>query len=197
MGMYDDIIVPKSYLRGLLNKKHEKLFDANHTFQTKDLESLLDVYKIYRQRLYKQERSRALGSPPKKGKWKIFNDNVDIDFYDIVKDDKGNEYFSEFSFSFKNGRLDKKELISLKVETTSKEREEADRMWDTEQQIFDFYRNNSIKYKIFSRLEKIFNKATNWARKKHQLPLSLRKEAYEKSGRLKKDPKALDVYMDV
>ena len=49
MGMYDDIIVPKSYLRGLLNKKHEKLFDANHTFQTKDLESLLDVYKIYRQ----------------------------------------------------------------------------------------------------------------------------------------------------
>jgi hypothetical protein len=38
---------------------------------------------------------------------------------------------------------------------------------------------------------------TNWARRKHQLPIELRKTAYQKSGRLKKDPKSLDIYMDV
>jgi hypothetical protein len=194
MGMYDEIIVPKSYLKGLLNEKNEKLFDTNHSFQTKDLENLLCLYKIYRQRLYKREHKKGHSN---KDEWKIVNDNVDINFYDIVKDSKGNEWDTAFDFSFSRGRLDKKKLVSLKVLTTAKERNEIDKMWDTEQQIFDFYRNNSIKYKIFTFLEKIFNKATNWARKKHQLPLSLRKEAYEKSGRLKKDPKALDVYMDI
>ena len=39
MGMFDEIIVPKSYLRGILDKKDENLFDTHHKFQTKDLSS--------------------------------------------------------------------------------------------------------------------------------------------------------------
>ena len=86
---------------------------------------------------------------------------------------------------------------SQMAKMTAKDKEEAAKMWDTEQEIFNFYRESSVKYRLFSFLEKIFSIATNWARKRHQLPLSLRKEAYEKSGRLKKDPKALDLYLDV
>jgi len=81
-------------------------------------------------------------------------------------------------------------------ELTSKEIDEIDKAWDMEQEIFNEYRK-CFKYRFFANLENIFLKLTNWARKKHQLPLSIRKEAYEKSGRLDKDPKALDLYMDV
>ena len=56
MGMFDEIMVPKGYLRSLLNKEDEKLLDKNHLFQTKDLDNLMDLYKIYRQYLYKKKR---------------------------------------------------------------------------------------------------------------------------------------------
>ena len=49
-------MVPKGYLRSLLNKEDEKLLDKNHLFQTKDLDNLMDLYKIYRQYLYKKKR---------------------------------------------------------------------------------------------------------------------------------------------
>jgi len=190
MGMFDEIKVPKSYLKGLLDKKDEKLLEKDHIFQTKDLDNVLDLYKVYRQKLYKLDR-------PKTDKWIAVNDNVNINFYDNVKDKNGDEYSIEFEFVFKYGRVDKKSLISFDLLTTKKERDLIDEMWDVEQRVFDFYRENSIKYRMFSFLEKILQKATNWARRTHQLPLSLRKEAYEKSGRLKKDPKALDAYMDI
>lgn len=187
--MFDEIIIPKSYLKGLLKKKDEKLFDTNHTFQTKDLDNGLGLYRLYRQRLQKRTHQ---------GKnWKNVNVNADVKLYDIVNDVNGDDYSAEFVFSFKNGKLDKKEVLSLTLDITQEEKNKVDKMWDTEQEIFSFYRESSIKYRIFSFLERILNKATNWARKKHQLPLSLRKEAYEKSGRLKVDPKALDVYMDI
>ena len=46
-------------------------------------------------------------------------------------------------------------------------------------------------------LEKYFRKAQNWARNKHKVPLEIRREAYEKSGRLAKDPDCLDLYGDL
>ena len=57
--MFDEIIVPKSYLRNLLTKENEKLLHKDHVFQTKDFDNFLDVYKIYRQRLYKLDRSEV------------------------------------------------------------------------------------------------------------------------------------------
>ena len=206
--MFDEIKVPKSYLKSLLHKGEERLLEKEHIFQTKDLDNVMDVYKVYRQRLYKlnyhffdnfdiwdsvkDQRHTQL-----KEKWVFVNDDVDINFYDNVKDEKGDEYSIEFEFNFKKGRVDKRKLVTFGLETTKKERDHTNKMWDTEQQIFDFHRENSIKYRMFSFLEKILQKATNWARRRHQLPLSLRKEAYEKSGRLEKDPKALDAYMDI
>lgn len=199
MGMFDEIKVPKSYLKGLLDKKDERLLEKDHVFQTKDLDNVMDLYKVYRQRLYKLDRhfSPSLTRSKLADKWIVVNDSVDINFYDNVEDENGDEYSIEFEFVFKSGRLDQKRLISLRISATKKERNRIEKMWDTEQVVFNFYRENSIKYRIFSFLEKALQKSTNWARRRHQLPLSLRKEAYEKSGRLKKDPKALDAYMDI
>ena len=200
MGMFDDIIVPKSYLRGLLDKKQEKLLKGNHIFQTKRLDNTLSQYKVFAQRLYKLDPSEfdfgeGVQHTTLVDKWINIDNTIKIVFYDSVKDKEKNEWWFEFEFSFIKGKLDKKELISCKIETTKAKRDSIDKMWDTEQEIFDEYRKG-LKYRFFSCLERRFQKMTNWARKKHQLPFELRKLAYEKSGRLKSDPKALELYSD-
>ena len=193
MGMFDDIIVPKSYLRGLLEKKQEKLLKGNHSFQTKSLDNSLSQYKVYAQHLYKLERSVDMGGGIKK--WTKIDHTGVIVFYDSVKDKKENEWWFEFQFTFDKGRLDKKELISCKLETTKAEKDSIDKMWDTEQKIFDKYRK-CFRYRFFLKLERVLQKLTNWARKKHSIPFSLRKMVYEKSWRLEFDPDSLKVYID-
>ena len=220
MGMFDDIIVPKSYLRGLLSKKEEKILKASKRyggsvtgcgFQTKDLENTLSMYKVYKQKLYMNDKTLWNCEPPdteqrgestskkypyEKGRWQEVDHTGAVVFYNTFKDEKQNEWWFEFEFTFNNGRLDKKDLVSCKLETTKAKKDSIDKMWDTEQEIFDEYRK-CFKYRFFAKLESIFLKLTNWARKKHQLPFELRKKAYEKSGRLKDDPRALELYLDV
>jgi len=191
MGMFDEIMVPKGYLRSLLDKENEKLLDKNHLFQTKDLDNLMDLYKIYRQYLYKKKRE-ALPFE----EWEKVKKNVAIRFYDYLQDKKGDEYELECEFTFKNGRIDKKELIQFELRMKRDERERVDKMWDIEQKILDAYRTTSIKYKFYLWLERRFQKITNWARKKHHIPLEIREEAYKKSGRLERDPDCLKLYAD-
>ena len=194
MGMFDNIIVPKSYLRGLLDKKQEKLLKGNHTFQTKNLDNTLSRYKVYAQRLYKLERSVDMGGGVET--WRKLDNTVAVVFYDTIKDKKENEWWFEFGFTFNKGKLDKKELISCKLETTKAKKDSIDKMWNTEQEIFNEYRK-CFKYRFFAGVERTFLKLTNWARKQHTLPLELRRMAYEKSGRLDFDPKALELYEDI
>ena len=199
MGMFDEILVPKSYLKGLLKKEDEKLFKKNHLFQTKDLENVMDLYKVHRQRLYKLENSRLLNKSENGSneKWKLIKQDLDINFYDFICPEEGDRYSAEFEFSFIRCKLDKKKLIHVKIEQTKDEAEAVDKMWEIEQKILNGYRKTSIKYKFFSSLEKYFRKAQNWARNKHKVPLEIRREAYEKSGRLAKDPDCLDLYGDL
>ncbi len=192
--MFDNIIVPKSYLRGLLDKKQEKLLKGNHTFQTKNLDNTLSRYKVYAQRLYKLERSVDMGGGVET--WRKLDNTVVVVFYDTIKDKKENEWWFEFGFTFNKGKLDKKELISCKLETTKAKKDSIDKMWNTEQEIFNEYRK-CFKYRFFAGVERTFLKLTNWARKQHTLPLELRRMAYEKSGRLDFDPKALELYEDI
>ncbi len=192
--MFDNIIVPKSYLRGLLDKKQEKLLKGNHTFQTKSLDNTLSRYKIYAQRLYKLERSVDMGGGIET--WRKLDNTVVVVFYDTIKDKKENEWWFEFGFTFNKGKLDKKELISCKLETTKAKKDSIDKMWNTEQEIFNEYRK-CFKYRFFAGVERTFLKLTNWARRQHTLPLELRRMAYEKSGRLDFDPKALELYEDI
>lgn len=184
----------------MLAKGNEKLLHKKHVFQTKDFDNVLGVYKIHRQQLYKRDGSGfeliEAEHTTLTDKWDKVYDSKAVIFYDQIEDDEGNEWEFNFEFTFSYGKLDKKKLISCKIVVTKKERDEIDKMWDTEQEIFNEYRK-CFKYCFFAKLEKTFLKLTNWARKKHQLPLQLRRGAYEKSGRLNKDPKALDLYMDI
>jgi hypothetical protein len=210
MGMFDDIIVPKSYLKGLLSKKEEKILKTGCRFQTKDLGNVLSTYKVYKQKLYINDRTLWNCEPPdteqrnestskkypyEKGRWQETCHTGAVVFYNGFKDEKQTEWWFEFEFTFNNGRLDKKDLVSCNLQTTKAKKDSVDKMWDTEQEIFDEYRKN-FKYRFFSWLERRFQKMTNWARKKHGIPLKIREEAYEKSGRLRKDPQALDLYAD-
>ena len=219
--MFDELIVPKSYLKGLLSKKEEKILKTSTRyggsvrgckFQTKDLKNVLSMYKVYKQKLYINDKTLWNCEPPdteqrnestskkypyEKGRWQEVGHTGAVVFYNTFKDEKQNEWWFEFEFTFNNGRLDKKDLVSCKLETTKEKKDAVDKMWDTEQEILDTYRKNSLKYKFFSRMESRFQKMTNWARNRHRIPLEIRKEAYEKSGRLKKDPKCLEVYKDL
>jgi hypothetical protein len=202
MGMFDEIIVPKAYLKNLLHKGEERLLKTKHLFQTKDLDNVMDVYKIHRQQLYRLDRSEFLleeGIQHTKltDKWNKVNNESEINFYSNVLDRKDNEYWFEFKFAFKNGKIDKKELVTCELQTSKEERDSLNAMWDKEQEIFDKYRNSNLPYKLFRCLEGRLQKMTNWARKKHALPLEIRKKAYKESGRLKKDPDALKLYGDL
>ena len=151
-----------------MTKENEKLLHKDHVFQTKDFENFLDVYKVYRQRLYKRDREGLDGTEAEglTDKWnKVHEDKVVI-FYDQVKDDEDNEHWFEFEFTFNNGKLDKKKLLSVKVETTAKERADINEMWDIEQEIFNEYRENNFPYKLYTWLEKRLQKMTNWARRR-------------------------------
>ena len=122
MGMFDDIIVPKSYLKDILDKKDESLFDTYHKFQTKDLENSLGVYKVYRKQLYKQVRSEWMEKAAldaSKPKWDKITDTIDVNFYNDITTRDGDECWFEFQFKFVNGKLDSKKLIDKSI--TNKE----------------------------------------------------------------------------
>lgn len=188
MGMFDDIIIPKSYLKGILDKKDESLFDTYHKFQTKDLENSLAVYKVYRNQLYKQATDKA------KSKWDKVTTSIEVNFYNDITTKDGDECWFEFRFKFVNGKLDFKELVD-KIITNKESREAIDRMWDIEQSVFDEYRQR-WSYKFWTRVEKFCQKLSVMARARHSIPYSLRETAYKISGRLKKDPDCLKMYID-
>ena len=96
MGMFDEIIVPKSYLKSLLTKDQEKLVKDNN-YQTKSLENFLAEYKVHRQKLYIKEGFK------KGGKWVILkNYTGEVNFYTSFLDKDENTWWTEFNFSFRH-----------------------------------------------------------------------------------------------
>ena len=191
MGMFDEIIVPKSYLRGILDKKDESLFDTYHKFQTKDLENDLSVYKLYRKQLYKARHNTE--SPI----WdKMAAPRVDkLSFYTTFTTKDGDECWFEFEFGFVNNKLDSKKLVDRTV--SSKESQKAiQRMWDIEQEIFDEHRKK-LSYRFWTKVENFCQRLTVTARNRHLIPYELRKTAYKTSGRLAEDPDCLKWYQDI
>ena len=57
MGMYDDIVISKSYMRNLLTKKQEKILNTckSNDYQTKSLDNCMLKYSFYRSKLYKAD----------------------------------------------------------------------------------------------------------------------------------------------
>ena len=161
MGMFDDIIVPKSYLKGLLTKDQEKIIRGN-LYQTKCLDRTLRMYKVYKQKLYAQE------PPPtktEKRKWKAVDYTGEVYFYDSIKDKKGNAHWVEFRFVFLKGKLDAKYAEEFRLQQTSEEIVKQNEEWESSKEKQDKY-ETTLKYKIYFSLFKVLHRLLNKVRKK-------------------------------
>jgi hypothetical protein len=156
MGMFDDIHVPKSYLRSLLTKKQEKVIEGN-SYQTKCLDNTLFQYKVYKQKLFLKS-----GLLKGKTKWVRHEHTGDIIFYNSFEDKDGNSYWVEFKFFFINGVLDTKELVKFTLESTLKERQEAKKKFKERLEKIKVF-ESSFKFKIFKGLENLFLELCSWA----------------------------------
>ena len=146
MGMFDDVIVPKSYLKGLLTKDQEKLLKSNN-YQTKSLENFLGKYKIHRQRLYLKEGIFS----KKDDNWKRYYYHGKVNFYTSFYDKDGNAWWSEFDFFFENGVLDKKQLVKFEIEETAEEVEKREKAFEELTFRREIY-HRTLKYKLFNEL---------------------------------------------
>ena len=189
MGMFDDIKVPVAYLRGILDKKTEKLFDDDVIFQTKSLENACITYKVHRRQLYK-------GGMLNGDLWEKDTFTGAVDFYTSVKDEKETEHWFDFKFIFKNGKLDSKEFVGTYVLQTKKEKQENETMFKIEEQYFDEHRNKP-SIKLWNKLAHLFSRLSSFAQLKTQVPYKVREQAYKSSGRLKNDPDALNSYKKI
>ena len=154
MGMFDDIIVPKSYLRDLLTKEQEKLIKDNN-YQTKSLENFLGQYKVYRQKLFVKEGKEWI-KDTRSGK---------INFYTSFRDKDKNTWWREFEFTFVNGVVDKKELIKFEMEETAEEAEEREKDWEAsnaKRKVFQ----RTFRYRFFSKLTRFLRKLLSWSEQK-------------------------------
>ena len=161
MGMFDDIIVPKSYLKGLLTKDQEKIIRGN-LYQTKCLDRTLRMYKVYKQKLYAQE------PPPtktEKRKWKAVDYTGEVYFYDSIKDEKGNAHWVEFRFVFLKGKVDAKYMEEFRLQQTSEEISKQNEEWESSKEKQDKY-ETTLKYKIYFSLFKVLHRLLNKVRKK-------------------------------
>lgn len=161
MGMFDDIIVPKSYLKGLLTKDQEKIIRGN-LYQTKCLDRTLRMYKVYKQKLYAQE------PPPtktEKRKWKAVDYTGEVYFYDSIKDEKGDAHWVEFRFVFLKGKVDAKYVEEFRLQQTFEEISKQNEEWESSKEKQDKY-ETTLKYKIYFSLFKILHKLLNKVRKK-------------------------------
>ena len=184
MGIFDHIIVPKSYLKGLLVKEQEKLLKTAKRFggsvrgvefETKCLENKLRKYKIYKQKLFVNDESlwnceapdteqRNEGTskkyPYEKGRWDKVAYTGIINFHNCIEDN-GNKWWAEFEFVFKNGIIDKKELVKFEVLETPQDAK------ITEREPFE----RTLKFKLYDKISKVLFKASEWAYNKTLPPI--------------------------
>ena len=154
MGMFDDIIVPKAYLKSLLTKEQEKLVKDNN-YQTKSLENFLGQYKVYKQKLFVKENE----------KWVKDTRSGKINFYTSFHDKDENMWWSEYEFTFDSGVLDRKKLIKFEMEETAEEAEKREKVWEAanaKRKVFQ----RTFKYRFFSALTKFLRKLLSWSEQK-------------------------------
>ena len=215
MGMFDEIIVPKSYLKGLLSKDQERLLKVSSRyggsvrgieFQTKCLESALFHYKIYKQTLFKNDGSLWNCEPPdteqrnkntskkypyEKGRWnKVAHDGT-VNFYTSIYDKDQNVWWIEFEFTFVGGVIDKKELIKFEIQETAEEAEERAKAWTKRHAEIDAFQK-TFKYKFFDKIRMFLSRILEWVQKKTILPspdsVKIDRSRAAKKTKLRSDP---------
>lgn len=164
MGMFDDITVPKSYLKSLLTKDQERLV-VDNDYQTKSLENFLAQYKVHRQKLYIKKDGLKKG-----GKWVILkNYTGKVNFYTSFQDKYENAWWSEFNFSFVNGVLDKKELVKFEMQETAEEAKERAKAWTKRHAEIDAFQK-TFKYKFFNKIRIFLSRILEWVQQQTRMP---------------------------
>ena len=186
MGMFDDIIVPKSYLKSLLTKDQEKLV-VDNDYQTKSLENFLAQYKVHRQKLYIKKDGLKKG-----GKWNFVKDYTgEVNFYSSFLDKDENAWWSEFNFSFVDGILDKKELVKFELQETAEEAKEREKIWKKRHAEIDAF-HRTFKYKFFEKVRAALSSLLGWVQKRTILPSSnsikVDRNRAAKKTKLRSDP---------
>ena len=186
MGMFDDIIVPKSYLKSLLTKEQERLV-VDNDYQTKSFENFLAQYKIYRQKLYIKKDGFKKG-----GKWTFVKDYTgEVIFYTSFQDKDENVWWSEFNFSFVNGVLDKKELVKFEIQETAEEAKERAKAWTKRHAEIDVFQK-TLKYKFFEKVRVVLSRVLEWVQKQTILPspnsVKIDRSRAAKKAKLRSDP---------
>ena len=166
MGMFDNITVPKAYLRSLLTKEQEKLVDRND-FQTKSLENCLWDYKVYKQKLFLKN--------PKKG-WDKISYTGKITFYNLFREESDISYWALFTFTFIDGRVDKKELITFERQNAAQEEEKYWKKRNAKREAFQ----RTLKYKFYNKVSTFLYKLQEWAYQKTLLPVTKSTKKKEK-----------------
>ena len=191
--MFDDIIVPKSYLKGLLTKDQEKLLKTSSRyggsvrgvqFQTKCLENALGQYKVYKQKLFVNDKSLWNCEPPntekrtkdtpkkypyEKGRWDKVGHNGGVNFYTSFDDEDENVWWVEFKFIFVNGVIDKKELIKFEMQETAEEAKERAKAWTKRQAEIDVFQR-TFRYKFFEKVRTVLCRVLDWVQKQTVTP---------------------------
>tara|TARA_R110001583_G_scaffold92943_1_gene235693 strand:- start:186 stop:665 length:480 start_codon:yes stop_codon:yes gene_type:complete len=145
--MFDNITVPKTYLKSLLTKDQEKLINRND-FQTKSLDNSLGHYKIYKQYLFLKKSQKQ---------WEKISYNGKVTFYTLFREESDVSYWAVFTFTFTGGKIDRKELMTF--ETHQQEQEKEIQEWIKKKQAF----KNTFKYKFFRKLLGFLTRLHNWA----------------------------------
>jgi len=189
MGMFDDITVPKSYLKGLLTKDQEKLLKVSSRyggsvkgvqFQTKCLENALRQYKVYKQKLFINDgalwnpepanteqitKDTPKKYPYEKGRWNKASHNGGVNFYTSFYDEDKNVWWAEFKFIFVNGVIDKKELVKFEIEETTEEAEARAKKWEkitNQRERFE----RTLRYRFYNKIYTFLFKLSQWAYQK-------------------------------
>ena len=162
--MFDDITVPKSYLKSLLTKDQERLV-VDNDYQTKSLENFLAQYKVHRQKLYIKKDGLKKG-----GKWVILkNYTGKVNFYTSFQDKDENAWWSEFYFSFVNGVLDKKELVKFEMQETAEEAKERAKAWTKRHAEIDAFQK-TFKYKFYNKIRIFLSRILEWVQQQTRMP---------------------------
>ena len=187
--MFDDITVPKSYLRSLLTKDQEKLI-VDNDYQTKSLENSLAQYKVYKQKLFIKDGS-PWGSEPldqyifttkkqetkntpkaqnqQKARWEKVSYNDTVNFYTSFYDKDKNMWWVEFNFSFVDGVLDRKELVKFEIQETAKEAKERAEAWTKRNAEIDAFQR-TFKYKFFDKIRVFLSRILGWVHQQTRMP---------------------------
>ena len=143
MGMFDELLISRTYLKDLLTKEQETVLKShNNVYQTKSLENALYKYRVHRRKLWKDDSSFTISEKTqeevRKPNWVEVKKTVPIEFYTEVIVD-GNSYWFEFFFTFVNGKIDTKELTDYSTRSKA-EIDKEEEQWQIIKTYYDAYK---------------------------------------------------------